>query len=156
MTKKENPLLTFGRIFQGATGVTLFGALIIFSTNGRQAIEAVAALPALVAAFSSGLPLGFWSGILGGTVSTGFHLFARSWHKRSFGIELATIVSGLAVVMAQQSGGTPGDVLRALCIGLVAGFAGLFTAKGLRAMFREDPENVKDSTGSAEPVPPLD
>lgn len=158
MAKKESGWVRFGNAFKGATGVTLFGALIIFGSSGKTFLEAAGAFPALVSAFSSGLPLGFWSGVIGGLVGTGFHLFARSWHKRSFGIELATIVTGLAVVMVQQNGGSASELLRALCVGLVAGFGGLFTAKGLRAMFSKEEEDADTGSGESrsEPVPPTD
>lgn len=145
----------FGENLKSATGVSLAGLFLILATNGKQAIEAIAGIPMLVKAFSSDLPFGFWSGVIGTTLATGFHLFARSWHKRSFGIELATIMTGLTVVMVQQSGGTGGEVLSAALVGLVAGFGGLFTAKALRSLFMKK-EKADGDCKSPDPVPSPD
>lgn len=137
----------FGENLKSATGVSLAGLLLILATNGKEALEVLSGIPALIKAFSSGLPLGFWSGIIATALASAFHLFARSWHARSFGIELATIITGLTVVMVQQHGGTAAQVLSAAMVGLVAGFGGLFISKLLRQLFmKEDNDGRVRST----------
>lgn len=139
----------FGESFKSATGVSLAALFIIWATNGTEAVQALAGVPMLIAAYADGLPFGFWSGVIGTVLGCCFHLFARSWHKRSFGIEVATIMVGLATVMAQMHGGSGPQVISAALVGLVAGFGGLFISKGIRAMIiRNDDEDAN----SVDPV----
>lgn len=135
----------FGENLKGATGVSLAGLVIILATNGKEAIEVLLGIPALVKAFSTDLPFGFWSGVLATGLASAFHMFARSWHARSFGIELATIITGLTVVMVQQHGGTSAQVLSAALVGLVAGFGGLFLSKAVRSILMRGESNAKSS-----------
>lgn len=146
-----------GSAVKGAFGVSLGALFVIIASNGKGVIDAAMAFPSLVAAYATGLPFGFWSGVAGTLIATCFHLFARSWHKRSFAIELATIMVGLAVVMVQQRGGTPGEILSALLVGLVAGFSGLFISKGIRSITtRGDTQYVDSDDDEPEAVPPAD
>jgi len=133
-------LKKLGDNVKSATGVSLAALFIILATNGKQFIEAAAAFPALVQAYSLGLPFGFWSGAVATLLASGFHMFARSWHSRSLGIEIATIMIGITVVMVQQMGGTGSEVLSALFVGLVAGFGGLFLSKIVRSMLHKEKE----------------
>lgn len=133
----------FGKSIKSATGVSLAALVLILASNGKAAIEALMGLPVLITAYSQGLPFGFWSGVLATVIACGFHTFARSWHRRSFAIELATIMVGLTGVMVQQWGGDRGQVLSALLVGLVAGFGGLFTSKALLSL--RGNENVKST-----------
>lgn len=137
----------FGESFKGATGISIAGLLLILITNGKEAVEVLMSVPLVIKAFSTHLPLGSWSGVLGTVLAGAFHLFARSWAKRSLGIEIATIITGLTVVMVQQHGGTAAQVLSAAMVGLVAGFGGLFISKLLRQLFmKEDNDGRVRST----------
>lgn len=124
----------FGKSIKSATGVSLAALVLILASNGKAAIEALMGLPVLITAYSQGLPFGFWSGALATAIACGFHTFARSWHRRSFAIELATIMVGLTSVIVQQWGGDRGQVLSAMLVGLVAGFGGLFISKAARSL----------------------
>lgn len=143
----------FGENLKGATGVSLAGLFLILATNGKEAVEVLMSVPLVIKAFSTHLPLGSWSGALGTILAGAFHLFARSWTKRSLGIEIATIITGLTVVMVQQSGGTAAQVLSAAMVGLIAGFSGLFGSKLLRQLFlKEDNDgNVRSTETLPEP-----
>jgi hypothetical protein len=137
----------FGENLKGATGVSLAGLFLILATNGKEAIEVLLSVPLVIKAFSTDLPFGLWSGVAGTVMAGSFHLFARSWTKRSLGIEIATIITGLTVVMVQQNGGTAGEVLSAAMVGLAAGFGGLFGSKLLRQLFlKEDNDGNVRST----------
>lgn len=131
-------LKKFGDNIKSSTGVSVAALFIILATNGKEFIEALTAFPTLVQAFSQGLPFGFWSGATATILAASFHMFARSWHTRSLGIEIATIMVGMATVMVQQQGGEAGEVLSALFVGLVAGFGGLFIAKIIRSLYTKE------------------
>ena len=144
----------FGENLKSATGVSLAGLLIILATNGKQALEVLLGIPALIKAFSAELPLGFWSGVIATVLASSFHLFARSWHKRSFSIEMATIIVGVTVVMVQAHGGTSAQVLSAALVGLTAGFGGLFLSKAARSLFvKGDKADAKSGPDQTLSVP---
>lgn len=144
----------FGENIKSGTGVSLATLFVLVLTHGNKAVEIIGGIPILVNSFATNLPLGFWSGVIGTTLAAAFHMFARSWHKRSFSIELASIFVGLTAVMVQQVGGTSSDVLSAAAVGLVAGFGGLFTSKMLRAIFVK--EKKDESTRPDQTLPDSD
>lgn len=136
----------FGEAIKSATGVSLAALIVILATNGKNALEALTALPVLIAAIASGLPLGAWSGLIATTAAALFHTFARSWHKRSLGIEVATVLIGITAVMLQKIGAPVPELLNAFLIGFIAGFGGLYASKLLRAMFKRDTNVKPDQT----------
>lgn len=135
-----------GDNFKSATGVSIASFAVIFGMHGTNIIEALGSLPALYQAFSSKLPMGVWSTFLGMAAAAGFHLFARSWHRKSLSIEVASVMLGTTVVLAQVIDYTAPELLSALAVGLVAGLFGLLLSKMGRAMFtgEEDDESRPD------------
>ena len=137
----------FGDKFKSATGVSLAAGLVLLATYGKQLVDAVVALPEMYRAFAAVLPFGAWSAILGFSLAAGFHTFARSWHQRSLGIEIATIMIGITVTTIQLSSRTPADIISALLVGGGAGLGGLFLSKLLRSIFtRNNNESRPDQT----------
>lgn len=106
----------------------------MLALNGEAALKALAGLPVLIRAYASGLPLGLWSFLLSAAVAGGLHWFVRTWHGRSFAIEVATLVVAVGVTVSQAAVGqglqaTPGQLLMAMWVGLLAGVLGLFVSR---------------------------
>lgn len=131
-------LKKFGDGVKSATGVSLAALIIIVASNGSELLKVLGGLPVLINAYATSLPLGLWSGVIGTALAGGFHSFARSWHKKSLGIEVASILVGVAAVTAQMWGSSAGDMLKATMIGVIAGLTGLYSSKLLRSMFRRE------------------
>jgi hypothetical protein len=122
-----------GDSFKSATGVSIAALFVLFATYGDAAVKAATAMPLMLKAFAANLPLGLWSGLLGTALSAGFHAFARSWHKKSLGIEVASILLGMTAVAIQLPDRDPARLMNALIVGVVAGLSGLFLSKIIRA-----------------------
>ena len=110
----------------------------MLALNGKAALDALAAFPALASAWASGLPLGLWSCLLSAAVAGGLHWWARTWHGRSFALEVATFVVAVGVTVSQLAVGqgfeaTAPQLLSAIWIGLLAGILGLLASRALLA-----------------------
>ena len=110
----------------------------MLALNGKAALEALAGFPVLVRAYASGLPMGLWSFLLSAAVAAGLHWFVRTWHGRSFVLEVATLVVAVGVTVSQAAvsrglEATAGQVLMAAWVGLLAGILGLFVSRAVLA-----------------------
>lgn len=132
-----------GETFKSATGVSLAAGIVLLATYGKGLVDAALAAPALYKAYASVLPHGLWSAVLGTILSGGFHTFARSWHRKSLGIEVASILLGVTVVSVQLPSQEPSKLLNALIVGLVAGLGGLFLSKAGRSIFTRQPDDTR-------------
>jgi hypothetical protein len=134
----------FGDRFSKATGLSLaaFIALVV-GLQWDSFFKALAGFPALVQAWSAGLPFGFWSFLLAVAIGMGvwgfLYLHSSMCSSRPHSCaDTAAVVTGLAVDLAQQvvSGNvTPGAMLNALWLGLFAGLLAMYLARLLWSLF---------------------
>lgn len=132
----------------GALG-TLLTAL---STHGTNAVKALAAVPAMLQAWSAGLPLGVWSFVLAFALSTLVWVAAirrlpvSDCGKAPFGhANVISVMVGVAVAVAQQYVApvkTPGALLNAFWIGLLAGLLAPHVGTMLRGKARVKPDET--------------
>lgn len=136
-----------------ATLLTLAAALgtvmTALATHGSDAIRALSGVPVLVQAWASGLPLGFWSFVLALVLATLAWVTAIRYlpvgadGKAPFAAANAVaLVLGPAVTVAQQyfaETRTPGALLNALIVGLIAGLAAPHIGALIRGKARTAP-----------------
>lgn len=133
-----------GDKFSKATGLSLaaFIALIV-GLQWDSFFKALAGFPALVQAWSSGLPFQFWSFLLAVAVGMGVWGFlylhaSLCTIKPHSCADSAAVATGLAVILLQQlvaGPRTPGTVLTALWLGLFAGLLAMYLARLLWSFF---------------------
>lgn len=128
----------FGDRFSKATGLSLaaFIALVV-GLQWDSFFKALAGFPALVQAWSAGLPFGLWSFLLALAIGMGvwaaifLHPSVCSRRPHSCA-DSAAVGTGLAVELTQQAVGgnaTPGAILNALWLGLLAGLLAMYLAR---------------------------
>lgn len=133
------------KLVTGLTGTTLVGLIAVLAMYGKQAIEALSAFPALLAAFSSGLPFGLLSAMLAFAISAlFFSMLHRNLHgcRKEMVCDLLALAVAITVTLLQQSA-TPDnaapDMLRALLIGILAGLAAPTTVRVMMAAAKTPP-----------------
>ena len=133
------------KLVTGLTGTTLVGLIAVLAMYGKQAIEALSAFPALLAAFSSGLPFGLLSAMLAFAIGSLFfsmlHRNLRGRYKEVI-CDLLALVVAVTVTLLQQLGtgdADPPDLLRALLIGVLAGLAAPTTVRVMMAAAKTPP-----------------
>lgn len=123
------------------TGTSVIGFIAVFALHGEAFLKALMAFPALLQAYSAGLPFGATSFLLSFAISAlVFSTARRNFScktRREFLAELLALVTALAVTLAQQYfGDIPGTtpkVLQATLLGLLAGLASPFVVRGMMA-----------------------
>jgi hypothetical protein len=130
----------------GTAAGTVLAAL---ASHGSDAIKALAGVPALLQAFSSGLPLGLWSFVLAFALATLVWVAAirklpmSNTGKAPFGkANLVALLVGLIVAVAQQYVAphrTPGGLLNAVWLGALAGLLAPHVGTLLRGKARTAP-----------------
>ena len=100
------------------TGTSVIGFIAVFALHGEAFIKALMALPALITAYSAGLPFGATSFLLSLALAALVfsmirrHLVCR--HRREFLAELLALLVALAVTLTQQYfGPTPSSAPQA-------------------------------------------
>lgn len=130
--------------FSKVTGLSLaaFIALIV-GLQWDSFFKALSGFPALVQAWSAGLPFGFWSFLLALGIGMGvwgfvyMHPSVCVLRPHSCADSMA-VGSGLAVELAQQAAmgaARPGALLTALWLGLLAGLLAMYLARLLWSLF---------------------
>jgi hypothetical protein len=132
-----------------AVGTAAGTVLAALSSHGTDALKALAGVPALLQAWSSGLPLGLWSFTLASVLSVMAWVAAIRWlpvsetGKAPFGkSNLIALLVGVAITLTQQLAAPdrgPGDLLNALCLGLIAGGLAPHVGTLLRGKVRSKP-----------------
>jgi len=136
-----------------ATFLTLAAALgtmlTALATHGSDAIKALAAVPVLIEAWAAGLPLGFWSFVLALVLATLAwvaairHLPVGAGGKAPFvSANAVALVLGPTVTVVQHALAdvrTPGALVNALIVGLIAGLAAPHIGALLRGKARTAP-----------------
>lgn len=126
-------------LIKWATGGTLFGLLAVLSMYGEGAFKALAAFPALLAAFTSGLPFGWKSFALAALIAALVFAFAerRMVNHTGFLAEALALCMALLVTFLQQRfGGEPSgapQALSALWTGMIAGLGAPFVVRAMMA-----------------------
>lgn len=130
--------------FSRVTGLSLaaFIALIV-GLQWNSFFEALAGFPALVQAWSSGLPFGFWSFLLALGIGMGAWGFVYMHHavcvmRPHSCADSTAVATGLAVEIAQQAvvgESSPGAMLTALWLGLLAGLLAMYLARLVWSLF---------------------
>lgn len=126
-----------------ATWFTTVAALVaLVAMQGENAIKALTGVPALLQAWSAGLPFGVWSFALSTMISVGvWSVVIRALgqnaqgHRPHFGAIGVTLIFSIFVTMTQQyfKHYSPGEMLTALWLGILAGFVGSWIGVGFRA-----------------------
>ncbi|RRN78533.1 hypothetical protein EIM50_13670 [Pseudoxanthomonas sp. SGD-10] len=136
-----------------ATFLTLAAALgtmlTALATHGSDAIKALGAVPVLIEAWAAGLPLGFWSFVLALALATLAWVAAirqlpvGAGGKAPFvSANAVALVLGPAVTVVQHALAdvrTPGALVNALIVGLIAGLAAPHIGALLRGKARTAP-----------------
>lgn len=114
--------------YVGTAAAAVLGAL---AGHGEKALQALSGVPALLQAWSAGMPLGVWSFTLASVLAVMAWVAAIRWlpmgatGKAPFGKANAIgLLVGVAVTVAQQLAAPdrgPGDLLNAFCLGMIAG-----------------------------------
>lgn len=124
----------------GVGGAALF---IVLAANIKPFLEGLSAVPAMVTAFASQMPLGAGSFLLALAACPLLFHFLDRWlpckhsDRQGFLAEFMTLGAGVGVTVAQQWGGTGSEMVFPIMLGAVAGLAGPLITKGLRSLFKE-------------------
>jgi hypothetical protein len=125
---------------QGLSWAMVVAVVTLIATQGRPLIDALSGLPALLQAWSAGMPLGALSFLISLGVAAGACAFLLRWLPacdndagRHFIAETATIVAAVCVSVGQAWSQDSGKLLSALWLGLIAGFAAPWVVRGIRA-----------------------
>lgn len=131
-----------GRV-QALSWGTIAAAVVLVATHGESFLAAMMGLPKLVAAWSSQMPFGALSFLLSLGVAAGACAFLLRWlpvcsndASKHFAAETVTLLVAVAVSVLQTRSSTPGDMLTALWLGLLAGFSAPWMVRGIRAGVR--------------------
>jgi hypothetical protein len=137
-----------------ATWFTTVAAIVaLIAMQGEGAIRVLTGVPAMLQAWSAGLPFGVWSFTLSTLIAAGAWSVAiytlgpaNDGRRPHFAAIFVTLVMAIAVTMTQQyfKHYSPGEMLTAFWLGLLAGFVGSFIALGIKSAM----------TPKACPVPP--
>lgn len=141
------------------TGVSGAAMFIVIANNWGPFMTGLAAIPATVSAFSSGMPLGAGSFLLAVAVCPLFYRFIDQWlpkkrrDRHEFLCQSLTILMGTSITVMQQWGATKGSQLVfPIMLGAFAGFLGPLITKGVTSLFR----TKKDDTRPDQALPPTD
>lgn len=141
-------------------GTAIAAVLAALSAHGKAAVDALAGVPLLLQAWASGLPLGIWSFALALLLSVlvwakVITLLPRTTAGRSahFASDTVALLTALAVAVTQQTlaDGSPGGLVSALWIGLIAGLLAPYIGRGLRTILSPNPPEKKPATPAAPP-----
>lgn len=140
------------RSFKALTGISFVGFLALIAAQGKAFFEALEAMPRVLTAFSDALPGGSASFFLVLLVSGVCWYIAqrvlikptlKPTHGNEFTAELLAIVAAqLAMLALNLTSPLPegmtyaGSIVKAIMLGLLAGFAAPFLAKGLLGLGR--------------------
>lgn len=122
--------------------------------HGKASIEALSAVPVLLQAWASGLPLGIWSFLLSLSLASLVWTTAivklpasPDGRRPHFSADTLALILALLVTVTQQwfAGVGKGQLLNAIWIGLIAGLLAPYLGRMARAMFAQKP---------AGPLPP--
>lgn len=128
--------------FRAYFGVGAAGLFVLIAGQGAGFLEVLKGIPLLVQAWTAGLPFGAGSFLLSVAFACGVWGFATRWlHGRyaQLAVETITLLSGVAVTLAQQWTGTPGQRLTALIAGMIAGFMAPYVGKLIAALLPKTP-----------------
>lgn len=127
---------------QTAFGLGFGGLIALFAIHGRAFLDVLMALPDVATAFAARMPLGVWTLLLSGAISAGLYAFTLRWlpprqngMRPHFMAETLAIVAAIVASVAQQPGNDHGLLMRAVLMGMVAGFAAPWIIRGGEALF---------------------
>lgn len=133
-----------------AAAATVIAAL---ATNGTAALDALAAFPKVLSAYSEGLPAGAWSTCLAGLIASLVWVHARRRlvvkaggnAGRDFRADNLALAASLTCTIAQTIAAgrtTAYDLLMAGMLGLMAGLLAPFAMRGLTALLKPRPSDA--------------
>lgn len=132
----------------GATGVGGAALFIVLTANLKAFIEGVAAIPSMIQAFSSGMPLGAGSVAIAMVACPLIYHFLDKWmpnsksNRHSFLVEFMTLGSGVGITVAQQWGVVQGSkMIMPIILGAVAGLFSPLMVKGIKSFIKEESPN---------------
>ena len=122
-------------------GVGFAGFIALFALHGDAFLKALGALPAVLQVFAEKLPLGVWSFFLALALAGFSYEFAVRWlpcradgRRPYFAAETVGLVVGVAVTTVLQGAAAPPAVLKAVMLGILAGYAAPWIAKGIESI----------------------
>lgn len=150
---------TARRSFQTITGISVAGFIALIAMNGKAFVDAVAALPTVLSNFAQVLPLGTASFLLVGACA-GFSWLAASRSKfgKDFAAESVSLAVAIAFMVALSltspvpKGETrAGELLQAIMLGMLAGFAAPYFFKGVIAGMKWFNREIDDAPPEDKP-----
>lgn len=121
------------------TGLSVGGFIALLALHGKALVDALMGFPLLVQAWSAALPMGVWSALLALALGLGAWSFCLHWlpndhrgRRPELAAETMALLVAVAVTVLQQWGGTRGEVLTALWMGVAAGFLAPYLGKAIR------------------------
>lgn len=130
-------------------GITIAGVVALIGAMAQPgALEAMLGLPKVLQNFATGLPFGLGSFLLALALACVVYYHARQAFNygkggpsgRDFRITLLSLVVACAATMGQalvMRGGTAGELLMALMLGILAGLLAPLIVQGLVSLFRQ-------------------
>lgn len=126
----------------GAKWMTIAGFSALLSAialNGKEALEAIAGLPAVLQAFSAALPFGVVSTFLALAITTlaWYHLSKRRFGDSHLDVDLITLLIGVTLTFSQTLVGWPkgaGEILQSILVGILVGLLAPLLAKIITAL----------------------
>lgn len=124
-------------------GMAAGSILAALAANGEGAIAALKGVPALLSAWSSGLPLGVWSPVAGHVLgvlwwATMINRMARTkaGYRPHLDADVQAALLTFGVVLLQQAlvSRGAGEILRAMVSGGIAGLAAPFVGRIVRSL----------------------
>lgn len=131
-----------------AVGSVIGTVMTALAMNGKAALDALAGVPALLQAWSAGLPLGVGSFMLSLLLAllvwaAFMRKFQNSPRAPHVSADTVSVAVAIAVCLAQQWIGAPGQrggILNAICLGAASGLIAPYIGRAIRAAFRKKPE----------------
>lgn len=129
-------------------GTIVASILSAIAVHGEKALTAMAGVPKLFQAWADQMPLGAWSFMVALVLGTLLWLVAivklpqnNSQRQPHFSADTITLFVAVSITVSQQAlaARSPGALLNALCMGLIAGLAAPYVGRGIRALFHSKP-----------------
>lgn len=122
-------------------GISLAGLFVLIAGNGIGFIESARAIPSLVSAWASEMPMGVWSVFVAWLVGMVVYLLAEHRLPDSLrskrAAETISILVTIGVALSQTwiGGGSPAQRLSALWLGIIAGYLAPYVARRLQSVY---------------------
>ena len=122
-------------------GVGFAGFIALVAMYGKPFLDALQGLPLVLQAFAKSMPLGVGSFFMSLALAGFSYEFAVRWlpcradgRRPYFAAETVALVVGVAVTCVLQGRGAAPAMLKAVMLGILAGYAAPWIAKGVESI----------------------